>query len=173
MAEQEVLFGEAEVSDAKALLDFLDKVGEQSDFIDIDESGMQMSLAQMEESLSYRLESTNNICLIAKLGERVIAMLNVAADFREQTRHIGDIFIVVDKDYWGYGLGQTLMDLCLDWAQETEDISRLELTVQARNERAVHVYQKFGFEIEGVKKRGAKLKDGEFLDVYLMGKLID
>ena len=52
-------------------------------------------------------------------------------------------------------------------------IRRLELTVQARNERAVHLYQAFGFEIDGVQKRGAYLTEGEFLDVYLMGKLID
>ncbi|MBM9834549.1 GNAT family N-acetyltransferase, partial [Enterococcus faecalis] len=38
---------------------------------------------------------------------------------------------------------------------------------------AVHVYQKFGFAIEGTKRRGAKTKNGEFLDVYLMGKLIE
>ena len=52
-------------------------------------------------------------------------------------------------------------------------IRRLELTVQARNKRAVHLYQKFGFGIEGTKKRGARTKNGEFLDVYLMAKLID
>ena len=42
-----------------------------------------------------------------------------------------------------------------------------------RNERAVHLYRKFEFDIEGTKKRGARTKNGEFLDVYLMAKLID
>jgi len=49
----------------------------------------------------------------------------------------------------------------------------LELSVQVRNERAVHLYKDLGFEIEGLQKRGAYLKEGIFLDVYLMGKLID
>ena len=52
----------------------------------------------------------------------------------------------------------------IDWADHTPEIRRLELTVQARNERAVHLYQKFGFDIEGTKKRGARTKNGEFLD---------
>ncbi|MBM7636480.1 GNAT family N-acetyltransferase [Streptococcus saliviloxodontae] len=173
MASQEVYFAEADVFDAQSLLDFLDRVGGETEFIDLDESGILMSLPEMEKSLAYRLASENNICLLAKLGSRVIGMLNIAADFREQTRHIGDLFVVIEKAYWGYGLGQTLMELAMDWAQETDEIARLELTVQVRNDRAVHVYQKYGFEIEGVKKRGAKLKNGEFLDVYLMGKLID
>jgi acetyltransferase, GNAT family len=65
------------------------------------------------------------------------------------------------------------METMIDWADHTPTIRRLELTVQARNERAVHLYQKFGFDIEGTKKRGARTKNGEFLDVYLMAKLID
>ena len=66
-----------------------------------------------------------------------------------------------------------LMEAALDWAEHSNTIRRLELTVQKRNKRAIHIYQKFGFEIEGLKKRGVKTKDGEFLDVCLMGKLID
>jgi len=34
-------------------------------------------------------------------------------------------------------------------------------------------YKELGFEIEGLQKRGAYLREGIFLDVYLMGKLID
>ena len=33
--------------------------------------------------------------------------------------------------------------------------------------------KKLGFEIEGCQARGACSDEGEFLDVYLMGKLID
>lgn len=65
------------------------------------------------------------------------------------------------------------MEVALDWAEQTPMIRRLELTVQARNSRAVHLYEKFGFKIEAAKERGAKTKDGEFLDVYLMSRLID
>lgn len=173
MAEQEIVFAEAEPADAPALLAFLDKVGQDSDYIDIDETGLQMTVEALEHSLELRLYSPNNICLIAKLNDQVLGLLNIDADFRAQTRHIGDLFVVVDKRYWGYGIGQTLMELALDWAVETEEIARLELTVQARNDKAIHIYQKYGFEIEGLKKRGARLKNGEFTDVYLMGKLID
>ena len=37
----------------------------------------------------------------------------------------------------------------------------------------IHLYKKLGFEIEGCQARGACSAEGEFLDVYLMGKLID
>ena len=38
---------------------------------------------------------------------------------------------------------------------------------------AVHLYQKHGFVIEGRQERGAYIEEGKFIDVYLMGKLID
>ena len=42
----------------------------------------------------------------------------------------------------------------IDWANHTPTIRRLELDLfQARNERAVHLYQKFGFDIEGTSKK--------------------
>ena len=58
------------------------------------------------------------------------------------------------------------------WAEGTNLLRKLDLSVQVRNERAVHLYQTLGFEIEGLRKRGV-YKEGEYLDVYLMGKLID
>ena len=100
-------------------------------------------------------------------------VLNVSSTSSPQTNHIGDIFIAVQEKYWGYGLGSLLMEVALDWAYHTPVIRRLELTVQARNSRAVHLYEKFDFKIEATKERGAKTKDGEFLDVYLMSRLID
>ena len=45
------------------------------------------------------------------------------------------------------------------------------------NKTKIYLFRKLqkelGFEIEGLQKRGAYLREGIFLDVYLMGKLID
>ena len=59
------------------------------------------------------------------------------------------------------------------WAQEMGLLKRLELTVQIRNERAVRLYQSCGFEIEGTQKRAARTDEGEWLDLYYMGRLVD
>ena len=58
-------------------------------------------------------------------------------------------------------------------AQSSGSIRRLQLTVQKRNLAAVHLYRKLSFIIEGQQERGACIEGGEFLDVYLMGRLID
>lgn len=110
---------------------------------------------------------------MARLGEEFVGVLNIVPSDHSQDDSIGDIFIAVKQAYWGYGLGSLLMEMALDWAKHTPMIHRLELTVQVRNSRAIHLYEKFGFRIDATTSRGVQTKDGEFLDVYLMSRLID
>lgn len=170
MAEQEVIVEEAQLSDAKALVDLLSQVSQETDFVVAETI---LSQEDMEIFLERHLESVNEICLVVRVGKELAGVLNVSSTSSPQTNHIGDIFIAVQEKYWGYSFGSLLMEVALDWACHTPVIRRLELTVQARNSRAVHLYEKFGFKIEATKERGAKTKDGEFLDVYLMSRLID
>lgn len=170
MAEQEVIVEKAQLSDAKALVDLLSQVSQETDFVVAETI---LSQEDMEIFLERHLESVNEICLVVRVGKELAGVLNVSSTSSPQTNHIGDIFIAVQEKYWGYDLGSLLMEVALDWACHTPVIRRLELTVQARNSRAVHLYEKFGFKIEATKERGAKTKDGEFLDVYLMSRLID
>lgn len=152
------------------MVDLLSQVSQETDFVVAETI---LSQEDMEIFLERHLESVNEICLVVRVGKELAGVLNVSSTSSPQTNHIGDIFIAVQEKYWGYGLGSLLMEVALDWACHTPVIRRLELTVQDRNSRAVHLYEKFGFKIEATKERGAKTKDGEFLDVYLMSRLID
>lgn len=175
MAKQahEVIVKEADPTDAASLHVFLTKVASETEYLSADEGTFHLSVEDLADSLLWRQQTANQLCLVAKLADQVIGVLNISADERYRVNHIGDLFVAVAKDFWGHGLGQVLMEEAIAWAESSGIIRRLELTVQVRNERAVHIYSKYGFEIEGTKKRGAKTKNGEFLDVYLMGRLID
>ena len=173
MAELELLIREAEAQDAKHLVDFLNQVGQESDYMTLDDAGILMTEEQMSSFIQHQAASDNQIYLIALLDDAIAGLVSITADFHERIRHIGQVFIVVKRAFWDQGLGKLLLEEAIDWAENSGVIRRLELTVQARNERAVHLYQTFGFEIEGIQKRGAYLAEGKFLDVYLMGKLID
>lgn len=173
MAEQEVVICEAQLEDASGLAKLLAQVTAETDFITSDDEESQMTVEEAMSFIQSRQLSDNQICLVAHVGNELVSVLNIAAASSGSVSHIGDIFVAVAKKYWGYGLGQFLMEAAIDWAEHSGIIRRLELTVQKRNEKAVHIYEKFGFRVEGIKERGARTKDGEFLDVYLMSKLID
>lgn len=173
MAEFELALREAEQTDAETLIAFLNQVGTESDYMTLDEAGILMDEGQMASFIQHQTESENQLYLLALLDDEIAGLVSITADFHERIRHIGQVFIVVKKAFWNQGLGRILLEEALDWAENNSILRRLELTVQVRNERAVHLYKELGFEIEGLQKRGAYLTEGIFLDVYLMGKLID
>jgi RimJ/RimL family protein N-acetyltransferase len=91
---------------------------------------------------------------------------------KPKLRHIGEVGITVEKDYWGFGIGSVLMEEIEIWATESGVIRRLELTVHGENERAIHLYEKMGYQQEAVMPR-AMLIEGEFIDGVLMSLMID
>ena len=173
MTEYGLCLREAEKTDAAELIAFLNQVGSESDYMTLDEAGILMNQEEMASFIEHQAVSTNQLYLLALLDGEIAGLVSITADFHERIRYIGQVFVVVKKAFWNQGLGRILLEEALAWAEDSQDIRRLELSVQVRNERAVHLYKDLGFEIEGLQKRGAYLKEGKFLDVYLMGKLID
>ena len=171
--EYELLIREAEVEDAAELVSFLNRVSVETDFTSLDSNGILMTDTEMELFLDKQAHSENQITLLALLNDEIAGLVNITADQRKRVRHIGDLFIVIGQKYWNNGLGSLLLEEVIEWAQVSGILRRLQLTVQTRNQAAVHLYQKHGFVIEGRQERGAYIEEGEFIDVYLMGRLID
>ena len=171
--EYELLIREAEPKDAAELVAFLNRVSLETDFTSLDGDGILLTSEEMEVFLNKQASSDNQITLLAFLNDKIAGIVNITADQRKRVRHIGDLFIVIGKRYWNNGLGSLLLEEVIEWAQASGILRRLQLTVQTRNQAAVHLYQKHDFVIEGRQERGAYIEEGEFIDVYLMGKLID
>ncbi|HGJ3661423.1 TPA: N-acetyltransferase family protein [Streptococcus pneumoniae] len=170
--EYELLIREAEPKDAAELVAFLNRVSLETDFTSLDGDGILLTGEEMEIFLNKQASSDNQITLLAFLNGKIAGIVNITADQRKRVRHIGDLFIVIGKRYWNNGLGSLLLEEAIEWAQVSGILRRLQLTVQTRNQAAVHLYQKHGFVIEGSQERGACIEEGKFIDVYLMGKLI-
>ncbi|VPY44377.1 GNAT family acetyltransferase [Streptococcus pneumoniae] len=170
--EYELLIREAEPKDAAELVAFLNRVSLETDFTSLDGDGILLTSEEMEIFLNKQASSDNQITLLAFLNGKIAGIVNITADQRKRVRHIGDLFIVIGKRCWNNGLGSLLLEEAIEWAQASGILRRLQLTVQTRNQAAVHLYQKHGFVIEGSQKRGAYIEEGKFIDVYLMGKLI-
>ena len=171
--EYELCIREAEAHDAAALVEFLDLVGQETDFTSLDENGILMTESEMALFIEKQATSDNQITLLAFLNDEIAGVLNITAEQRIRIRHIGDIFLVIQRKFWNHGLGSMLLEEGIEWAKTSGVLHRLQLSVQKRNEAAIHLYSKFGFVTEGLQERGAYLEEGIFLDVYLMGRLID
>jgi len=162
--EYELLIREAEVEDAAELVSFLNRVSVETDFTSLDRNGILMTDTEMELFLDKQAHSENQITLLALLNDEIAGLVNITADQRKRVRHIGDLFIVIGQKYWNNGLGSLLLEEVVEWAQASGILRRLQLTVQTQQQ---------GFVIEGRQERGAYIEEGKFIDVYLMGRLID
>ena len=86
---------------------------------------------------------------------------------RSHAMHLG---MTVRTDWHGKGVGSALMEALLALADGWLNVTRLELTVFVDNERAIALYKKFGFELEGTHKAYA-LRAGRYVDTYSMGRV--
>lgn len=173
MSEIAITIRETQPEDAAAFQAAMRQMGAETDMMVMDEKGLTLPPELLAQQIQLIQASPNNLSLSAWADDEIIGTASVLTDSQPRVAHIGEVGIAVKKGYWGMGLGSYLMEELLDWAENTDLIRRLELTVQVRNQRAVHLYDKFDFMVEGTLERGARSDDGEFQDVYLMSRMID
>lgn len=155
-----------DIAEYLALTQYTDS---ETDFLGSDPSDPRPSvlriLSSMKEERQVLFVAANANGLIGHLGGFWRRGKN------PRLGHCMNVGLAIAKDYWGNGIGNALMDAFEQWAAEHK-IVRLELEVMTHNERAVALYKKRGFEIEGIKKKSICI-NGEYLDEYLMAKLMD
>jgi putative acetyltransferase len=111
--------------------------------------------------------------LVAIIDDRIVGMSDVTTfPNRPRRKHVGAIGICVHADWQGKGLGKELMRAIIDLADNWLNLTRLELEVYADNEAAIHLYERFGFEVEGTLRQHA-FRDGRYVDSKMMGRLRD
>ena len=105
----------------------------------------------------------------AAIAEELIGI--VGLDGIEWTNQVAWLTIGIgDRANWGKGYGYEAMHLVLNYAFQEPNHYRIQLTVFAYNERAIALYEKLGFQREGVHREYLH-RDGERHDMYLYGIL--
>ena len=84
-------------------------------------------------------------------------------------RHVGSLGMSVASRYQGRGVGSQLMAHLMRVAEERA-LPRVELGVYHDNARAVRLYERAGFVVEG-RQRMFALRDGTFVDDLHMAKV--
>ena len=108
----------------------------------------------------------NAAVFVAEADGQVVGRLSVARDQHPASPHVADLGLMVAADQRGRGIGRALLVAAVDWAREI-GVTKLELHVFPWNEPAIRLYERFGFEREGVR-RGHYRRGGEEVDAILM-----
>ena len=172
MEELAITLREAVPEDAEQLLRIMKTLDNQTPFLLVNQQSLNHDNNYMAEQIDYIYEQDNQLILLAFNHDELIGVATVMGETDEPVKHIGEIGISILQDYWGCGLGSLMLEEIIYWAEETTIIKRLEIKVQERNQRAIHLYQKMSFEVEGTIRRGFLSENGDYLDIILMSYLL-
>ncbi len=111
----------------------------------------------------------NFVCLVATSNDEIVGMASLTR-FEGRRSHVGAVGMGVHDLYVGKGLGTRLLTSLLEVADDWWALRRIELTVNADNARAISLYERMGFDREGVL-RDYELRGGKFIDAVSMARL--
>jgi RimJ/RimL family protein N-acetyltransferase len=163
---------EARPEDAAELLEYLHRV--------FAEPGINLITAPDEFSFTVEGEiqfiadmaaAANSHYLVAEHDGAIIGQLTLEGGKKRAIHHTAILGITVAKEWRGRGVGRRLIETAIAYARQSGVIQRIELQVLARNEPAIHLYRRLGFEIEGTRRR-AVFRDGEYQDNLIMALLL-
>jgi RimJ/RimL family protein N-acetyltransferase len=112
----------------------------------------------------------NAIVLVAEQAGALVGYVEAQGGTFRRNRHSASVVIGIRKAAAGRGIGTALLDALGEWAVRC-GVHRLELTVMEHNERAIGLYRRWGFEIEGKRRHSVRV-DGVWIDELAMAKLL-
>lgn len=115
-----------------------------------------------------RSNGTDNFECVATIDHRAIALAALFPCLETQ-RHAAWMIVFVHDDYQNRGIGTLLMSVLVTTAHAM-GVSRIQLMVVSDNERAIALYRKFDFEIEGHHRHYARRGD-EFITALTMARV--
>ena len=106
---------------------------------------------------------------VALVDGQVAGWCDVLPTHGEARAHVGTLGIGLVPSARHAGIGAKLMDAAIAsaWAR---GFTRIELGVRADNTNAKALYERFGFEVEGLQRRAFRV-DGQYYDSYAMALL--
>jgi len=153
----------AEKKDAPMLLPYLERVCRETRFLarEPDEC-TGLTVEQEEAFIANHAESKRACLILAELDGEYIgnASFDVAGISRRNF-HRAEIGIGLYSDYTGLGIGKKLFALLLETIAGC-GFEAAELKVTEGNDRAIHLYQSFGFTEVGRIPKANKYDDGTY-----------
>ena len=115
--------------------------------------------------------SSHAAVFVAESVDGLVGRLSVARDPHPASFHVADLGLMVAASHRRRGVGTALMRGAETWARRVS-VTKLELHVFPHNDAAIALYEKLGYEREGLRRRHYRRPDGRLVDAILMAKTL-
>jgi RimJ/RimL family protein N-acetyltransferase len=155
----------AEPRDAPALVDLANAVGSEPQGWLISTDNWR-SAADERRYLKSIKRYPHAAVYVAECSDGIVGRLSVGRDPHPASAHVADLGLMVAQSHRRRGIGWALLEQAVAWASRV-GVRKLELHVFPHNVAAIALYERFGFEREGYRKRHYRRPDG-YVDAILM-----
>lgn len=160
------------VEDAEKLLNYIRKSCGETDFLPrYPEEWDSMTIEQEEDWVKRCRSSPDTLSITCYVNGEVVGKSEISFRRGIKTSHRATIAIAVLKEYWNLGIGSAMLEELVAAAQN-RGTEIMELAYVEGNDRARHLYEKFGFRVVSQQPNAFKLKDGTYLSELYMQKYL-
>lgn len=156
--------------DAEKLIMHLKQISLETDFLTRYPEEISITLEAEEKFIKKLNKSLNNVMILAFINDKLVGSAGIdPIGDKIRMLHRATFGIAIIKEAWNLGVGTALITEILDCARKIS-YEQIELEVITQNQRAINLYERFGFEIYGTRGNALKFKDGTYSSEYLMMK---
>ncbi|MEJ8548788.1 GNAT family N-acetyltransferase [Brevibacillus borstelensis] len=156
-------------ADAKVLSELRVRIDGETENLDREQGEGFIDVPGFEQLIKTDAAKPRNLFLVAVAHDRIIGFSRCEGNDLSRFSHKVEFGVAVLKEFWGYGIGKNLLKQSISWA-DSNGIKKTTLNVLETNEKAIQLYKKLGFEVEGILKNDKILSDGKYYNTIVMGR---
>ena len=159
--------------DAEEMLQFIIKASGETDFLmKFPEEYAGFTLEQEKDFLNGAYQNENAMMIACVVDGRIAGNCQISFRTGKKDSHRASVAIALLQEFWSLGIGTRMFEEMFQIARERNGVRQIELDFIEGNSRARHLYEKMGFRITGVKPDAIRMKDGTYVNEYMMLKLL-
>ncbi len=168
-----VVFRNIEGKDAERLLAFRQQIAIESTNTMQYQGQEYPTVEQTANRLDSQLDDKSILNLGVFDGDTLVGYLNFRRPWDDHpwAKHIAQFGMMILKSYWGQGIGKRMLQIQEAHAGNI-GAQRIEAMVRFSNDRAIKLYERSGYSIEGVRKKAAIINN-VFVDEYFIAKILN
>lgn len=168
---KKITLREPDKSDSKEIIDFYNMVGGETSYLSFERGEYQLSEEEQINSINSINKSNNSTMILAIRHSKIVGIGTISSNPKIKERHVGELGILIKEEFCNLGLGRIMMEYLIDWCKYNNITRKIRLSVREDNLRAINLYKKCGFEVEGTLKNEIYI-DGEFFNIVIMGLIL-
>lgn len=149
---KKAIIRKASTKDAQEIIDYLNKIGGESDFLTFGKNEFNISLENEEKYINSHEDTNTSIMIVSLVDGEIVSIASITSVQKDRLKHVGTLGISVLSKYWGLGIANEVMAYLINWAKSNNITKKVALLVREDNYKAINLYKKFGFEEEGIFK---------------------